>query len=307
MQGIFISKWRTKGQKWLQSILGKILTYLVLIAAGYILIFPVIFMISTSLKQFEDLANPLVGWIPQQFSLANYKSILIPMDYWHALFNTLVISLGGAFLQVASTAVVGYGFARFKFPGSSLLFYLVIFTIIVPPQTMAVPLFMLYKSAGWLNTYLPFLVPSTLGMGLRGGLLIFIFRQFFRGLPYQLEEAAWIEGAGFFRTFIKIMLPQASAAILTVFLFSFVWHWNDYFEPIMYLSDAKSYTLGLHLSMVEVELNSALRITGTGNSIMGGPMTMAATFLTILPPIIIYLFMQKYFVEGIERTGLTGQ
>jgi multiple sugar transport system permease protein len=299
--------WGMKGRRLSAIGLVKAMTYIILAAVGFVLIYPLLFMSSSALMQFDDLANPQVTWVPQSFHLTNFFDVIPLMDYWRALGLTVSTSLASALLQVASTAAIGYGFARFRFPGNRILFYVVIFTIIVPPQTMAIPLFILFKQLNWLNTYLPFLVPAAFGMGLKGGLLIFIFRQFFRGLPYQLEEAAWIDGAGFLRTFVKIMLPQASSAILTVFLFSFVWHWNDYFEPIMYLTDVKSYTLGLHLSMVELQLNSALRIDGGKGNLMGMPMTMAAAFLTILPPIVLYLFLQKYFVEGIERTGITGQ
>lgn len=181
------------------------------------------------------------------------------------------------------------------------LFMLVLFSLIVPPQTLIIQLFVLYGKFKWLDSYLPFLVPSALGMGLRGALFIFIFRQFFKGLPFELEDAAYIDGAGPLRVFFSIMLPLARPAMIVTFLFSFVWHWNDSFEPSIYLTHPEYYFLPQHLSTIEATMR-ALRMLLTGNT----GMIMAASLLTILPILILYIFVQRYFVESIERTGLVG-
>jgi multiple sugar transport system permease protein len=176
---------------------------------------------------------------------------------------------------------------------------LVLFAMIVPPHAIIIQLFILVSKLGWLETYKPFLIPSLFGMGLRGALFVFIYRQFFKGLPWELEDAAMIDGAGPLRIFLNVMLPLARPAILVVFLFSFVWHWNDSLEPSIYLSRAELFFLPQRLSVVETALaNVQLRgMWGTGT-------IMAATLLVILPLLVLYLFTQRYFVESIERTGL---
>jgi len=195
--------------------------------------------------------------------------------------------------------MVGYGFARFKFPGRDRLFLLVLFAMIVPPHAIIIQLFILVSKLKWLETYWPFLAPSAVGMGLRGALFIFIYRQFFKGMPWELEDAAMIDGAGPLRIFLNVMLPLAQPAILVVFLFSFVWHWNDSLEPSIYLSRPEHFFLPQRLSVVEAALsNLQLRgMWGTGT-------IMSATLLVILPLLVLYLFTQRYFVESIERTGL---
>jgi multiple sugar transport system permease protein len=209
------------------------------------------------------------------------------------------VTLVSALLQTLSCAVVGYGFARFKFPGRDRLFMLVLFAMIVPPHAIIIQLFILMSKMHWLETYLPFLIPPAFGMGLRGALFIFIYRQFFKGMPWELEDAAMIDGAGPLRIFLNVMLPLAQPAILVVFLFSFVWHWNDSLEPSIYLSRPELFFLPQRLSVVESALdNMQLRgMWGTGT-------IMSATLLVILPLLVLYIFTQRYFVESIERTGL---
>jgi multiple sugar transport system permease protein len=178
---------------------------------------------------------------------------------------------------------------------------LVLFAMIVPPQAIIIQLFILYGELGWLDTYLPFIVPSALGMGLRGALFVFIFRQFFKGMPWELEDAARIDGAGPLRVFFNIMLPPAQPAIVVVFLFAFVWHWNDGLEPSIYLNRAEKFFLPQRLTVVEMALEN-LRF----HAMWGTGVIMAAALLVILPLLVLYLFTQRYFVESIERTGLIG-
>src|SRR5439155_25841025 len=152
-----------------------------------------------------------------------------------------------AFGQVLSCSFLAYGLAPLRFPGREPLFLLVLFTFLIPPQTIIIPLFILYRHLGWIDTFYPFIVPSFLGHGLQGALFILVFRQFFKGLPSELEDAASIDGANPFRTFFQIMLPLARPAILVVLLFSLVWHWNDYFEPTMFFYRQDFFTLPMRL------------------------------------------------------------
>ena len=223
-------------------------------------------------------------------------------------------SLIPALIQIFSCAIVGYGFARYRFPGHTLCLALVLFTFLVPPQTIVVPLYMFFSNFEWINTYFPFIVPPLFGHGLRGALFVLIFMQFFRGLPHQLEESARIDGAGAFRTFWTIMLPLARSAMLVVFLFSLVWHWNDTFQPGLYLTLNEHFNLTQMLAVMNGQ-GEAAKAAGTGGTAMASVLAdvptfmnrvMAGALLTILPMLILYMFTQRYFVESLERTGIAG-
>ena len=272
---------------------------MLLMDVAFIFMVPLLRVISQSLMDIMDLYDPTVVWLPRRWAWDNFQRAYMALEYTQSLFNTVLVAGGAALLQTISCAIAGYSFARFKFPGRDRLFLLVLFVMIVPPHALIIQNFILMSKLKWLETYWPFLVPSAFGMGLRGSLFIFIYRQFFKGLPWELEDAAMIDGAGPFRIFFWVMLPLARPAILVVFLFSFVWHWNDSLEPSIYLSRPENFFLPQRLSIVETALaNFQFRgMWGTGT-------IMAATLLVILPLIILYIFTQRYFVESIERTGL---
>jgi multiple sugar transport system permease protein len=291
-----------------RRILLKAGVMLLLVDVAFIFLMPILRLLSMSVMDVMDLYDPTVVWIPRRWSWENYRLAFLALEYVKSFKNTLLMSGGAAILQTFSCAVVGYGFARFRFPGRDKLFMLVLFAMIVPPHAVIIPLFILFKSlpaptttGSWLNSYWPFLGPAAVGMGLRGALFVFIFRQFFKGMPWELEDAARIDGAGPFRVFFNIMLPPAQPAIVVVFLFSFVWHWNDSLQPTIYLSDVDKYFMMQRLSAVEAALaNMRFRaMWGTG-------VIMTSALLVVLPLLILYAFTQRYFVESIERTGLIG-
>jgi multiple sugar transport system permease protein len=283
---------------------------------------PLLRVLSTSLMNIMDMYDPTVVWIPRRWSLQNYWLAWMGLVYLRTVGNSTLVAAGSAILQTISCAIVGYGFARFRFPGRDKLFALVLFAMIVPPHAIIIQLFMLFRnlpnplafstffakhlpflagSDNWLDTYLPFYIPAAVGMGLRGALFVFIFRQFFKGMSWELEDAGLIDGAGPFRLFLSVMLPPAQPAILVVFLFSFVWHWNDGLEPALYLSTPDRYLMMQRLSVVEQAITDPRyrALWGTG-------MIMSAAMLVILPLLLLYVFAQRYFVESIERTGLIG-
>jgi multiple sugar transport system permease protein len=287
----------------IQGVAAKVIVYALLIDVAFVFLYPLIYMAITAIKSPTDLVDPTVTWVPKSLYWDNIATAMRGLHFQQALINSLFYSVGAAVLQVISCSLTGYAFARIKMPFRETLFFLVIFGILVPPQVLMIPLFKLFKSLGWLSTSLPILVPSALGMGLRGSLFILIFRQFFRGLPWELEEAARIDGASTFRIWWQIMMPLAQPAILVVFLFSLVWHWNDGFEPMIYLSSLKSFPLSLTLSGLWSEL---LKIKGMGNigelGLQG--VQMAASLLVIGPPLVLYMFTQRFFTQSVERTGL---
>jgi len=282
-----------------RQIISRIVVLVLLIDVGFIFLLPIMRLVSQSFMNIMDLYDPTVSWLPRRWAWENYTQAYAALTFWAAFKRTILIAGGSAVLQTLSCAIVGYGFARFKFPGRDRLFLLVLFAMIVPPHALIIQNFIQVSKFGWLETYYPFIVPSIFGMGLRGALFVFIYRQFFKGLPWELEDAAMIDGAGPFRIFFKVMLPLAQPVILVVFLFSLVWHWNDTLEPSLYLSRPENFFLPQRLSIVESALETfQLRgMWGTGT-------IMAATLLVILPLIILYAFTQRYFVTSIERTGL---
>ena len=298
-----------KKRTWLRRLWGirarrivlRTAVLLLLVDVAFIFIVPILRLFSTSLMHVMDLYDPTVVWIPRRWAFENYSRAYAALEYALSFKNTALVAGVCAILQTISCAIVGYGFARFRFPGRDRLFMLVLFAMIVPPHAIIIQLFILFADLHWLESYWPFIVPSAVGMGLRGALFVFIFRQFFKGMPWELEDAAMIDGAGPFRVFFNIMLPPAQPAIVVVFLFSLVWHWNDVLEPSIYLSRAEKFFLPQRLSIVEAALaNLQLRgMWGTGT-------IMASALLVILPLLVLYLFTQRYFVESIERTGLIG-
>lgn len=242
------------------------------------------------------------------------------MDYWETLVNTISLSAMTTIFSAISCALAGYGFARLKFKGSNLLFAGVLLTILVPPTTILIPIYLNLKDftlmgiiplitgkpVNLLNSYWPFILTSLTANSLKAGLYIFIFRQFFRGIPKEVEEAAYIDGAGIGRTFSSIMLPNAIPAIITVTLFSFVWQWNDSFYTTTYLTSSK--VMSIQLS--SLPYNLSMQLEG-GDASKADPFYLSMVqdtgiLLAILPLIIIYLFVQRYFVESIERTGIVG-
>lgn len=282
----------------------RLFIYLFLIGLSFVFLYPFLFMISTSFKSPGDLVDPTVYWIPKQFSVKGYFDAYAALNYLPYLKNTVVLTLFTVTGQMLSCAVVGYGFARFRFPGRELLFALAMFTMIVPPQTIIVPMFIQYKELNWINTILPMVVPSFFANGLRGALFIFIFRQFFRGLPHELEDAARVDGCGALRTFIRIVLPVSIPPILVSAILSVVWHWNDFFEPAIFLVDRDKFTLPMMLPFLGQSLNSMSG--GTASANVDQATTMAGCVLVILPILILYLEIQRYFMKSIERSGIVG-
>lgn len=295
------------GRQIVDGLLFKAALIAILISVSVLYVKPLLYMMSTSLKTLPDLLDQSVRWIPNTFEWLNYEKAIGGLKYWRSLGITSFIALTAAVLQTLACGITGYAFARLHIPGKKFWFSIVILTFLIPQQTLVIPLYVIYVKLGWLNTVLPFIVPAIVAQGIKGSLFIIIFRQFFSTLPKELEESARMDGAGAFRTYWKIMIPLSRPALLIVFLFSFVWHWNDYFEPALYLKGADFYPLSLSLEHLQANLNfMSGSSSGLTNVVVdvNEPIKMAAAFLIILPPLILYMFAQRYFVEGIERTGI---
>lgn len=296
-----------------------------LIGISYIILYPLIVQFTQAIMAREDMFDPTVRFIPRTVSLDNFRVAIMAMDYWKVLWNTSYLTIITTLLQLISCTLTGYGFARFKFWGRELLFSLVIITIIVPPQTICTSLYLHFryfdvfgiiefftgkKGINMLDTFGPFFLPAATCMGIRNGLYIYIIRQFYRGMPKELEEAALVDGCGVFKTFYLIMLRPAVPALTTVVLFSVVWQWNDIFYVSMFLTNFKVMTSALY----DLPVNM-LGLTGEAVNLEAGQninpidrvrWLATGSLLSLTPLIILYIFAQRYFVESIERTGIVG-
>lgn len=290
--------------------------WVIIIGISYVIIGPVITIISKTFKSIQDVYNPLVYLIPIKPTFANLLKAMEKMDYVKTLISTFGFVLILMVIQTFICSLVGYGFARFKFPGKELWFLGVILTIIIPTHTIMVPLYAQFRNfdvfgiiklltgkegISLINTKAPLILMTLTGMGLRSGLYIYIFRQFFRGLPKEIEEAARIDGASIFRTFFTVMLPNAVPSIVTVLLFSLVWQYNDTFFSALFMPNSPLISLKITTMAGELALVDQIFDPRHVELIING-----AVFLTIAPIVIIYLFLQRYFMEGIERSGIVG-
>jgi len=288
----------------------RVAFYFLLATLSFVFLYPFIKMITQSLMTDDDLINITVKWIPSEFTWNNYAIAFKKLQFGRYVWNSALVAVVATIGHVFSCALTGYALARYNFRLKGLCFGFVILSMIVPVQTIIIPQYMQYSNWGWLNSYLPLLVPTFFGFGLSGGFFIFLFRQFFLGLPYEMEEAARVDGCGPIRTYARIMLPMSQSSLLVCAVLSLVWHWNDYFEPGVYVTDVWLKMLPNRLPSLYAELSKENFTMIAINDIEGinfnEAMLMAATFLCIVPILILYLFLQRRFMEGVERSGLTG-
>lgn len=300
----------------LKSFTFSLVRYVFLIGLCFVILFPTIQQVLMALRAPEDVNNPAVVWIPETWSLLNIQIAAIVLNYQRAIVSSFKLSAIVMVLQLASTALAGYAFSRLKFKGSDLLFALVILTIVIPPQALSLAQYLYFRDLGLIGKEGSIYLMSGLGMGIRSGIFIYIFRSFFKGLPRELEESAIIDGASVFRTFWSVMLPNARGALVTVALFAFVWQWNDaYYVKIFQVSTADFPLLTMELINAAEGMYPALLYTGAldlvGQNVWENPLFLSlisnvAALLMMLPLLIMYLFVQKQFVESIERTGIVG-
>ncbi len=295
-------------------LLLRLVLYGLLIDLGFVYFLPMAFMALTSLKSPLDLVNPTVHWLPTHLFWANYTFAWAELDYGPALLRTLLFVVVAVAGQVASTALAGYGFARYsRIRGVEFLFLLAVFTFLVPPQTIIVSLLLNFKLLDWMNTYLPLTVPEFFAQGLRGAFFIFIFRQAFRALPWELEEAARVDGASAMQLFWRVMAPLVQPSVAVALVFSVVWHWNDTFGPQNFIpANPEMWPLSLELQNFQSQAlsqNNSLAanqafLQHTMLSVNEAGTIMAGAMLVILPPVAFYILIQRTFVQGVERAGL---
>ena len=276
-----------------------IVRFVIIVGISFMILYPFLVKLIVSFMSTNDLTDKTVMYIPREGSTYFFERAILNINYWESLGNSALLSLITAVLQTIVSCVVGYGFARFKFKGRNLLFFIVILTLIIPPQTIMLPLYVRFRyfigNLNLLNSFWPIAIMSATGLGLKNGLYIYLMRQFFRGLPKELEMSAYIDGAGPFRTFVQVILPNAFNMIITVFLFSFTWQWTDTTYNSMLMPDM------VILTNTVTDVTKAVSDTLQQQALLD-----TASLLLIAPLLIVFLFAQRYFVQGIERSGITG-
>lgn len=263
-----------------------------LILISLVFLFPILWMVSTSLKGFDQAVQVPPVWIPSPVVWSNYVEVTTEtMDFWKYFQNTLLLCTLNVIGTVASCSLVAYGFARIDWPGRDYFFAATLATMMIPQPVLLVPLYQLFRDLGWLGTFRPLWVPAFFASAYN----IFLIRQFFLTLPKDLSEAAYIDGCNEWRIFWNIILPLSKPVLMVVGLFSFMYVWNDFMGPLIYLTDPNHFTLALGLQAYQSQLG------GTEVHLL-----MAAAALMALPVIILFLFTQRTFIEGISLTGLKG-
>jgi multiple sugar transport system permease protein len=313
-------------KKSILDVVFKFCRAVLLFGLCFLILQPLLDKLSVSFMVWDDLYDGTVISIPRTFTAINYSRVNSLIGYWASLFQTLLIVTSSALLQISACTLAGYGFARFKFPLKNFWFFCVMLIIVVPPQTIMASLYLNFRffdvfgiiklfsgqTINLLNSVMGLFLLSATGMGLKSGLYIFMLRQYFRGMPKELEEAAWVDGCGKFKTFIRIMLPDAMPMLTSCFLFSFVWQWTDSFYSTLFLSNYRMLARGLgglaeRYSQWYAQVYVA---TGTGGVSAFAPVAqtqmMIATgmLMSLAPLILLYLVAQKAFVESLSQTGI---
>jgi multiple sugar transport system permease protein len=275
-----------------KKLVSTILLHLVLITIGLIFVFPFLWMVFTALKTPAELIQVPPKLLPQNPQWSNFKDAITKIPFMMYLKNSLSITgltiLGALF----SSTLTAYAFAKLKWPGKNIWFMLMLSTMMIPIQIILIPMFIMYSRFNWTNTYLPLVLPAFFGGG--QAFNIFLLRQFYRGIPKELTECAVMDGANHFYIFWRIMLPLSKPAILTVGLFTFMSSWNDFFGPLIFLTDPEKFTLALGLRAFQTQYGGQYNLM------------LAASIIVMLPTIIIFLLAQKQFIEGIKFSGIKG-
>ncbi len=297
-----------KGRKWLWALVRAVF----IIGFSFVVLYPLLKIISQSFMERRDLYDASVLWLPKHFTLENYAYTIEWMDYVPSFLNSLWSSTLATLLQLFSCVTAGYAFARYRFPFHRILFGAVIVMLIIPPQLTMMASYMQFydfdvahilhlingKGINLLDSQWPIMLMSATGTGIRSGLFIYMFRQFFRSMPRETEEAAMVDGAGHFRIFFTIMLPGATTVLVTVALFSFVWQWNDVFFTNLYNRTFQNLTMQTQMI--------ASNFVDTLDPAVAQLHRSVALLLTIAPLVLLFLVMQRFFVESVERSGVVG-
>ncbi len=329
----------------LTQVVWQFFRFILMIGISFVILFPFFSKIAGSFMGMEDFVDVTVRIIPKHFTFTTYKAIFLENNYLDAFLNTTLLSVSAALLQTFVACLIGYGLAKFKFKGNKIVLLLVVLTMIIPHETLKLSMQMHFRyfdiggiqgittgsgkqifpgllnllglggastgkniinangTINLLNTFWPMLIISGTGLAFKNGLYIFMMRQFFQGVPDELEESAYVDGSSVMKTFFKIIIPLSIPMMITIFLFAFSWQWTDEFYTGLFFQSA---TDKVTLMPDIVDIPTSLKVTYAGTTLFNTAIKNTAGLMIILPLVIVYLFCQKYLVQGIERSGIVG-
>lgn len=295
-----------------RGIILNLVMYVLLISIAFIFLYPVLYMLSTSLMPKEDLLDASAKWVPSSLSIKNYTDAIATMDYWNSLYKNLLIAVFPTLAQAVVCSMAGYGLARFNFPLKNLWILLLLLSFLLPPQVTMIPNYVLYGKLGLTGSIWAFILPALLGMGFKSALFILIFYNFHRQVPQSLVEASEIDGAGPIGAYFRIAIPLSVPAIVVVILFSFVWYWNETTLTQMYLGYASTRannltSLLIELQKFQVSYESVYNPWEASPNKLNDAIRMAGTMIAIAPLMLLYLVLQRQFVESVDKAGITGE
>lgn len=283
----------------------SIVRWIFIIGMCFVVLYPLFKQIALSFMSASDLFDATVNYIPKHVTFNNYVQAWKALGGWTTALNSLFLTLGSSLLIVVSATLVGYGLARFKFKLNGLIFGVVILALVVPSDLFFTPRYQMFSQMGLIDTPIPILLFAITCTGFKCSLYIFLMRQFFKGQPHELEEAAYVDGAGPLKTFIKIMLPGAVSMMITVFLFAFVWQWLDSSYTTIFMSNVD--LISTKYSMLNNVSWTQNIATASGTSQLAVDLVKNAGIIIIIAPLVVlYAFTQRFFVESISRSGLVG-
>lgn len=296
----FIGMLKGETKRWsagriVKYLIRRTLLYLIVIGGALLFALPLFLMISTSLKSSQTIYIRPFQWIPRPPHFENYVQAWTTFPFTRYAINTIFITVSAMFGAVISTSLAAYALARLKFPARIIFFTMIIGSMLLPREVTFIPTYLVWWRLGFVNTFVPLIAPSWLARGLAR---IFLLRQFFRTIPMELEDSASIDGAGAFQRFVKIIVPLSKPAIGVVMIFEFISHWNSFVQPLVYLNDPKLYTLNVGLNMFKDAYGQQFASMPTMHWFM------AIATIIVVPILVIFVFLQRYFVEGINLSGM---
>ncbi|MGQ9632244.1 MAG: carbohydrate ABC transporter permease [bacterium] len=283
--------WSRKSSR---ELVGKSVALLIIIPGAIFTLIPFAWMVSSSLKDLGSVYIFPPRWIPRPILWSNYIKVWSAAPFLRFFMNTAIITSGTIVGSVLSCSIVAYGFARLRAPGRNIIFIIVLSTMMLPFQVTMIPLYIIFNSLKWINTFRPLVVPSFFG----SPFFIFLLRQFFMTIPLEMDDSAKIDGCGIFGIYWRIILPLAKPALATVAIFNFMWTWNDFMGPLIYLQSTDKFTLALGLNF--------FRTAGSAYGTTEWNLLMAASIITLVPCIVLFFFAQRYFIQGVVITGVKG-
>ena len=295
------------GSKERTGVLKTVLLYVVLITIGFVYLYPMLYMLATSVMSTEDLVDSTVTWIPTHLTFGSFVKAAKTLCFWQGLWTSVKMTLIPSVLQTVVLAMAGYGLARFPVPGKKVIIGIAVVLFLIPVQVTLIPRYLMFNAYKLTNTIWPVYIISALGQGVRSSIFLLVYYQFFATIPKSLDEAAQIDGASPWRVFVKIAIPMAIPAMIVTFLFSFIWIWNETTQLIQ-LCGTQANTLPMRLATFVESYNKLFPSNeGAYGGALNESIRLAGTLLSIAPLLLIYILLQRRFIESVEKTGITGE